>query len=72
MDITTGTALHLAAATPLAGTMNVCYQSAYVGPRLDPSVPTRNGGHITPKTAPMIGVNPDLDLLGKPERELAA
>jgi L-alanine-DL-glutamate epimerase-like enolase superfamily enzyme len=71
-DITTGTALHLAAATPLSGIMNVCDLSGYVGPRLDPSAPTRDGGFITPSTAPGIGVNPDLDLLGAPVLELTA
>ena len=63
-DITTGTKLHLAAATPLSGIMNVCDLSGYVGPRLDPSAPTRDDGFTTPLTAPGIGVNPDLDLLG--------
>ena len=71
-DITTGTALHLAAATPLSGIMNVCDLSGYVGPRLDPSAPTRDGGFITPSMAPGIGVNPDLDLLGVPVLELTA
>ena len=71
-DITTGTALHLAAATPMAGIMNVCDLSGYVGPRLDPSEPNRDGGYIIPSTAHGIGVNPDLDLLGAPIHELSA
>ena len=40
--------------------------------RLDSSMPTRDGGYITPSTAPGIGVNPDLDLLGAPVLELSA
>ena len=64
MNITNGAALHLAAATPLSGIMNVCDLLRYVGPRLDPSAPTRDDGFTTPLTAPGIGVNPDLDLLG--------
>ena len=68
----TGIALHLVAATPLSGIMNVCDLSGYVGPRLDPSMPTRDGGYITPSTAPGIGVNPDLNLLGAPVLELTA
>ena len=72
MNITTGAALHLAAATPLSGIMNVCDLSGYVVPRLDPSAPTRDGGFITPSTGPGIGVNPDLDLLGAPVLELTA
>ena len=43
-DITTGTVLHLVAATPLSEIMNVCDLSGYVGPRLDPPAPTRDGG----------------------------
>ena len=50
--------------------MNVCDLSGYVGPRLDSSMPTRDGGFITPSTAPAIGVNPDLDLLGATVLEL--
>ena len=72
MNINTGAALHLAAATPLSGIMNVCDLSGYVGPLLDPSAPTRDGGFITPSTGPGIGVNPDLDLLGAPVLELTA
>lgn len=72
MNITNGAALHLAAATPLSGIMNVCDLSGYVGPRLDPSAPTRDGGFITPSTGPGIGVNPELDLLGAPVLELTA
>ena len=72
MNINTGAALHLAAATPLSGIMNVRDLSGYVGPRLDPSAPTRDGGYITPSTAPGIGFNPDLDLLGAPVFELSA
>ena len=52
--------------------MNVCDLSGYVGPRLDPSAPTRDGGFITPSTGPGIGVNPELDLLGAPVLELTA
>ena len=72
MNITTGAALHLAAATPLSGIMNVCDQSGYVGSRLASSMPTRDGGYISPSTAPGIGVNPDLDLLGAPVLERTA
>ena len=68
----TGIALHLAAATPLSGIMNVCDLSGYFGPRIDPSMPTRDGGYITPSTAPGIGVNPNFDLLVAPVLELYA
>ena len=71
-DITTVTALHLAAATPLSGTMNVCDLSGYVRPRLDSSAPTRDGGDIAPSMTPGIGVNPNLDLHGAPVLELSA
>ena len=48
------------------------YMSGGPAGRLDPSAPTRDGGYITPSTAPGIGVNPDLDLLGAPVLELSA
>jgi L-alanine-DL-glutamate epimerase-like enolase superfamily enzyme len=71
-DIATGAALHLAAATPKAGIMNVCDLSGYVSPRLDPDAPSREGGHIAPSSAPGIGVNPDREALGAPVLELSA
>ena len=71
-DIPAGTALHLAAATPLSRIMNVCDLSAYVRPRLDPSAPPRDGGYNTPSMVPGISVNPHLDLLGAPVLELSA
>ena len=71
-DIATNAALHLGAATPMAGIMNVCDLSGYVSPRLDPEAPSREGGYITASLAPGIGVNPDLDLLGMPVLELSA
>ena len=71
-DITTATALHLGAATPMAGIMNVCDLSGYVSPRLDPEAPSREGGYITASQAPGIGVNPDPDALGAPVLELSA
>ena len=52
--------------------MNAYDLSGYFGPRLDPSMPTRDGGYITPSTVPDIGVNSDLDLLGAPVLELSA
>jgi len=71
-DITTSTALHLAAATPMAGIMNVCDLSGYVSPRLDPAAPTRDGGYIAPSQTPGIGVNPDPEQLGAPVLQLSA
>ena len=68
----TGIVLHLAAATPLSGIMNVCDLSGYVGPRLDSSMPTRDGGYITPSTVSGIRFNPNLDLLGALVLELSA
>lgn len=66
-DITTAAALHLGATTTAEQLMNVCDLSAYVAPRLDPGAPVRTNGRIAPPSAPGLGVNPDLDLLGSPE-----
>ena len=71
-DTATGAALHLAAATPLSGIMNVCDLSAYVSPRLDAAAPTRKGGYISPSQAPGLGVSPDPQALGAPVLEMTA
>ena len=71
-DIATGAALHLAAATPIHGIMNVCDLSGYVSPRLDPAAPTRDDGTIAPSSAPGLGVSPDPDQLGAPVLEMTA
>ena len=71
-DIATGAALHLAAATPLSGIMNVCDLSGYVSPRLDAAAPTREGGYISPSQAPGLGVSPDPQALGAPVLEMTA
>lgn len=70
-DITTAAALHLAASTPARGLLNTCDLSHYVGPRLDPSAPTRTNGRIAPPEGIGLGVVPDLDLLGTPCAELS-
>ena len=71
-DIVTAAALHLAAATPQHGIMNVCDLSAYVSPRLDPRGPVRDAGFISPPTGPGIGVTPDPDQLGQPVLDLSS
>ncbi len=71
-DITTMATVHLGAATPRRGIMNVCDLSSYVGPRLDPAAPTRSGGVISPSQTPGLGVSPDPDQLGAPVLELTA
>lgn len=65
-DISTATAMHLAAATPQKYILNVCDLSGYVHPRIDPNAPTRNGPTIAIDDAPGHGVSPNLSVLGKP------
>ena len=65
-DITTSTALHLAAATPERLVLNVCDLSGYVSPRLDQNAPSRRMGKLRVNEAVGHGVNPDRDLLGEP------
>jgi len=65
-DITTATAIHLAAATPQNAVMNVCDLSAYVHPRIDADGPVRKDGHIQVTDKPGHGINPNLDVLGTP------
>lgn len=69
-DITTAALLHLAASTPASGLMNTCDLSFYVAPRLDTSGPVRNNGRIAPPEGIGLGVNPDFDVLGKPDLEI--
>jgi len=59
-DVTTSTALHLAAATPEHSV------PGYVSPRLDPQAPSRSNGRLKVGEAVGHGVNPDRDLLGQP------
>ncbi|MEM6487964.1 MAG: enolase C-terminal domain-like protein [Pseudomonadota bacterium] len=65
-DIATAAALHLAAATPPAGVVNVCDLSGYVAPRLDPAAPARRDGRIAVPQGPGLGVAPDPAVLGAP------
>ncbi|MGO1118235.1 mandelate racemase/muconate lactonizing enzyme family protein [Rhodovibrionaceae bacterium A322] len=65
-DITTAALLHLGAATAPKALMNVCDLSGYVEPRLAPSGPSRNKGHISPPSLPGLGLQPDPDQLGSP------
>ena len=71
-DIATAAALHVAAATPRQGIMNVCDLSGYVAPRIDPAAPSRTGGFISPPSGPGLGVSPDPDVLGDPILDLVA
>ncbi|NVK29448.1 MAG: mandelate racemase/muconate lactonizing enzyme family protein [Gammaproteobacteria bacterium] len=64
-DIATAVALHLGASTPAKFLLNVCDLSSYVGPRLDPTAPSRDNGFISVSDAPGLGVNPDLSVLGE-------
>lgn len=65
-DIVTAASLHLAAATPPRGVLNVCDLSGYVAPRLDPKAPSRTGGRIAIPGGPGLGVTPDTAVLGEP------
>lgn len=65
-DITTSTAIHLAAATPGPAVLNVCDLSGYVSPRLDPNGPVRDGAEIRPSELPGHGITPDAAVLGQP------
>ncbi len=65
-DITMSAAMHLATASDPAIVLNVCDLSGYVAPRLDPTVPSRDGAHISIPQGPGLGVNPDADVLGQP------
>lgn len=69
-DITTATALHLAAATPGKAVLNVCDLSGYVAPRLDPDGPVRRDGTISPHDTPGHGICPDREILGDPILDL--
>jgi len=71
-DITTAATLHLGAATPQRGIMNVCDLASYVAPRIAPDAPTRDGGFIAPPDGPGLGITPDESLLGDPILELKA
>lgn len=65
-DISTATAIHLAAATPSDAVLNVCDLSSYVTPRLDEKGPTRKDGFICVDHNPGHGITPNLDVLGQP------
>lgn len=65
-DVTTSALLHLAAATPERMVLNTCDLSNYVGPRLDPTAPSRRNGRIAPPEGPGLGVLPDPEALGQP------
>ena len=71
-DITTAATLHLGAATPQRGIMNVCDLASYVAPRIAPDAPTRDGGFMAPPDGPGLGITPDESLLGDPILELKA
>lgn len=68
-DITTAAALHLAAATPKRGVLNVCDLSGYVAPRLAPNAPTRTNGRITPPEGAGLGIEIDPAVFGAPVLE---
>ena len=65
-DIVTAAALHMAASAPVQFVQNVCDLSGYVGPRIDPTAPTRTNGAITVSDAAGLGVTPDPTVLGEP------
>ncbi len=65
-DIATAAALHLAAATPARGVLNMCDLSNYVAPRLDPTAPSRQNGRIAPPEGPGLGLHIDAGTLGEP------
>ncbi len=67
-DIVTAAALHLGASTDPKFLLNVCDLSSYVGPRLDQNAPVREDGFIRPSEGPGLGVTPDMDVLGVPDR----
>lgn len=71
-DIATAATLHVAASTPRQSIMNVCDLSGYVTPRIDPEIPSRRNGRITPPVGPGLGVSPDPEVLGAPILELTA
>ena len=71
-DITTMATVHLGAATPQQGIMNVCDLASYVAPRIAPDAPSRQGGFIAPPTGPGLGITPQDSLLGDPLLELTA
>ena len=64
-DITTAAVLHVAASTTPRNLLNTCDLSGYVGPRIAPSTPTRNNGHIAPPMGIGLGVTPNTDILGQ-------
>ena len=65
-DIAMAAALHLAAATPSHGVLNVCDLSGYVWPRLDSQAPTRKNGRISIPESAGLGVHPNEQVLGEP------
>lgn len=67
-DIVTAAALHLAASTAPKFLLNVCDLSSYVGPRLDSNAPSRKNGFISPPEQAGLGVTPNLDILGHPQK----
>ena len=46
--------------------LNVCDLSGYVSPRLDKNGPSRKNGKISAPDGVGLGVEPDIDILGKP------
>ena len=71
-DITNAATLHLGAAIPRRGIMNVCDLASYVAPRIAPDASTRDGGFIVLPDGPGLGITPDESLLGDPILELKA
>ena len=66
-DIATAALLHLGISCDPSRLLNVCDLSGYVSPRLDQNGPTRVSGSISAPTGFGLGVEPDKDLLGKPD-----
>ena len=66
-DIATAALLHLGISCDPSRLLNVCDLSDYVSPRLDQNGPARVSGSISAPTGFGLGVEPDKDLLGKPD-----
>ena len=66
-DIATAALLHLGISCDPSRLLNVCDLSGYVSPRIDKNGPSRVNGRIQAPSGIGLGVEPDKDLLGKPD-----
>ena len=66
-DIATAALLHLGISCDPSRLLNVCDLSGYVSPRTDKNGPSRVNGRIQAPSGIGLGVEPDKDLLGKPD-----